>query len=240
MKTSQITPGQLYGYSKGAHDPFHPVMALDNKLWTMGEKWAGYNKAYDLSPASAGMRAQEYSYSHNEVGVPILMIRNSGWLFGQGGDNPIVTDPAEILAEAREKLSAEALMKQRKFDNRPKTLCMVEAKRANGKKIMLEVVLTTTLPSRIKGGWTELLEENRKEAAQKAQWAQEKAQRERAVEAANALLKERLDAVLGQEKVSRWSTEERDDCRRIGTGTFQVSEATLIRLLELAEKGMEK
>lgn len=242
MKTAQIIPGQFYGYSKSADDSPVPVLALDNKLWTMGETWSGSNKGYTISPADGGTRAQTYSSFHNQVGVPVLVIRNSGWLFSRGGDNQIVSDPAELLAEAAKKLSVEALMKQQKFDNRPKTFCTVEAKWSNGEKIELKVVLTTALPSRIKGDWTELLGQARKKAEQKAKWERQKQEQELARNQRDARIKSRLDAVLGVDgNTPSWRGEHaRHDCIRHSTSEFRMQEATLIRLLELAEKGAQK
>lgn len=252
MKRSELVNSGIYAYRQRAAEQPQPIRVLDNKLWTMGETWKrnkvfgdGSAKVYEFAPARPGARAQGRSYAHNEVGIPVVMLRNSGWHFTRTGDERIVTPAADLLTQAEEKLGVDMATHIFDLDKKPKTYCKIVAVRANGKEVEMEAILSTVLPQQIVGDWSEVLKEAVARAEQEAKWAQEKKERQQAEASRSADIADRLDALLGKPQgTSRRYSGERYDCYRDSLGgvssTFRVDEKVLLALLELAEKGAEK
>lgn len=250
MKTSELVIGSIYAQCR-RRDMYetdtYAVMVLDTKLWRMGNEWTdgpegGRVKKFSFRPAPKGLRAHEGDYrnDYRATGVPVLKLDTSAYRWNSTiRDEMALVDTADsILRKAAEQLGIEQASDAEGFHDSRSTTVAVTMR--DGSKGGVRVVLDTVLPQTVQGAWTSYL----KERDRLLQVAQEQAIR-KAKEAdlrrtAQSGIKARLDALLGEEKSSPWSsTENRFDVRPSGKD-FTITEETLLRLLALAEKGSEQ
>lgn len=266
MKTADFTPGTVYAYVKDSYTQGNPVLALDNKLWTMGGT-SGHGRAtgWSVTPAQKGDRPNDggWRVTSRRCGVPVLMIDQTYDQFtdlsGYRADKRITESPAELFAQAMKKMGitgAEDL--ERAFERgsysdgrwnpsgKPSDeekqfrSAQVTVTHPNGTKGEITVHLTTIRPQTVPSDWETFDADKRAGAKARMEYEKAKAEKEARQKAASQGIKARLDALLGEVK-PRWSSsDEREDCFRTQFGNFSINEETLLRLLELAEKGAEQ
>jgi hypothetical protein len=247
MKTSNLVTGDILAQEKDSYGSGKPVMVLDSALWTLGNEWVSNPMApgtstetYSFRPAKTGERAGNGTYRSNyrSTGVPVLMVEQGyyRWMDSRTPDNQIATSAQDILRAAAKQLGAESAedLAGHKAKGSGGWRTEVVAEMSDGTKISVSVVLTTVRPQTLVGAWNTFLNGKNQEQAYKIAYeAKQEIEANRRKEVSSSVA-DRLDALLGETK-RHWRGVDRDDCYR-SDGGFQVSEATLLRLLELAEK----
>jgi hypothetical protein len=243
MKTSDLTIGSVYAQKKPSNSGVYAVQVLDKKFWEMGPAWADGQKKFVVREALKGMRPGDASHysDYRSVGVPVLRINSplDRWSESVTPDRRITDSHEDILASAATALGIkQASDAAGEFANRSECFrAQVVVTMGDGSKSTVDVVLTTVRPQIIVGDWhTYVIEAKQVEKAQSAARKMEQAEEVRRNEV-NAMVAGRMDALLGEAPRNYWNDSQRRDCQRQGRSDFTISEETLLRLLELAEKG---
>lgn len=242
MKTSDLTVSAVYAYSKDTYDKGHAVLVLDTKNWSMGKEWSEGKKQYVIREAKPSERPNDGSFrnDYRHVGIPVLKIDQDlfHWDSSTNPEAKILDSHEDILTRATKLLGIEQASDAAGI--REKSISVhVPVTMGNGKKSTVSVTLTTVRPQTITSAWGTHLENRRK--AQVAQAAYQKANQAEATRRnqVNDQITTRMDALLG-EAPRHWRGSGRQDCYREAQADFTISVATLMRLLELAEKGAQR
>ena len=240
MQTNKLIPGTIYAYQKDQYSGGQAVLVLDNKLWTMGRS----KGKFVVREADKGERPNDGGYRTNyrAVGVPVLKIDRNlvQWSESVQDEIRIMDSHTDILATAFKALGIERIGDMAgEFDNLDERHAQIVVTMGDGRKSTVTVTLATVRPQTITGEWDAYLaEKDRARMAQAAHQDSQQAEKSRRILVSTEVAT-RMDALLG-EGGRNWRGLERQDCRRDDGAEFKVSEETLLRLLELAEKGAQR
>lgn len=249
MKRTDIVIGDILVHEKDSYASGKPVLALDTVLWTDGRDWVedpekpGYRmEVRVVRPAKTGERAGQggYGNGYRSTGIPVLMIEHGyyRWMDSSTGENRIATPAGDILRTAVKQLgfdSSEAMLSQRaKGEGSPMTHVVAET--ADGKKISVTVRLVMARPQVLRGAWNTFLNGKNVEERAALEYRAKKEAEEARRQGVSSEVADRLDKILGEDR-RHFGGQDRSDCYR-REGGFQISEATLLELLRLAEKGL--
>lgn len=251
MKSSDITLGDVLAYQKNSYGGTNAVLALDNKLWTLGLAWVADPKTEGAriqvnafrqaeKGAKAGTRGS-YGLGYKETGIPVLKIDHGHYNWTTEAESRIVTSAQDILRTAAKQLgnveSAEDMVAEQAKGTRAAWRTEVEALNVEGKKVSIVVHLEVVRPQTLKTAWNTFLRDDEQARENSRKYREEKTNKEQAQRDAGTALAARLDALLGeQERHWGYGSVDRSDCYRDGSA-FKVDEDTLMKLLALAEKG---
>lgn len=242
MKTTDLAAFGTYGLMVRNSDWMRPALVLDTRPWMHGRKTVRQGgqlvKAYELVPApKQRLKAEENPYEDLSVGIPVLVLNHSAlrWFSDQDDDHRIVTPPADALARIADEVRLEENKDFQTAEPRLHTM-KVSLTMASGRLIEADAQIMLVRPQHLIGAWAaelRLQDENRQDHLAKV------AEGDRIRTRSDLLdhqVADRVDQLLGATARSQYNGLRPDIVRMRGAAQFQVSEETLLRLLELAER----
>jgi hypothetical protein len=260
MKTAELTTTTVYAFQEDPYGSTYPVKVLEKSSWTEKNSWfdkeegEGREERRILRRAEKGERAGTkspwYGNGYRKTGIPVLKLGLTDWQF----ENYSYAETAEeLLAQAAEKLSDKIMdlvdSKESVFTTSPegknsrKTQATVTAHFTEGGSEEITVHLELVRPQQLIGSWAGHMEGKQKKALAMAEFQKKAAEKKAVSDEVARSIASRLDGLLGASE-SKTSEGERYDAHREdayhGGTTYHIDQATLLKLLELAEKGADK
>jgi hypothetical protein len=253
LKTAELAKGLVYAVKERTTDSY-PGLLLEKGLWREKDEWGNWNgaekrfKARIVRRAPQGARAEGYKgwgRDYEKTGLPVLLLKATEWDFSKHArDNQIIESPLEILERARDNMGVMALVAEdydgRSTDTKRKSVTLqVQTVKGVAREVVIELELVR--PQQVLSQWGPYVKAQTREREARQNHQAENARLKAENDADAARIKELADILLGQESSTYLNGERYDLHRRSAysiSTTYEISQDSLMRLLELAEKGL--
>lgn len=247
MKTSDLNAGSVYAMRTRQHEAARATMVIARDMWRARRTYLGNSNDFIVEVAPKGTRPERsaYGWSGNRAtaGIPCLVIENTEDAWKSYDDGLALTeDPKVILVRAAEQFDAIALLGTFDANALPKRSTKVTTKRADGLKVEVLVNVRLLRPQDLIQLWDSYVIEQAEAKVAKAKQAEAHAERKKENDQQAYEISDRVTTLLGPPISGYNYASERGDLYRthktgVISTTYEINQATLLRLLELAEKG---
>ncbi len=251
MKLVELADKGMYAYRPRTSDKLaRPVQAVEAKLWRSDETWGHWDgaekrtKQYVVTRAVKGDRAgrsDSWTALSWAIGVPVLVLDATDYMWTKAKVR-IAELPYLIFAKAWHQMNPDRLVEEGhdgRFTGEIQQRTKVEVRMSDGGTQLIGVSLEFIRPQALLQDWNSYLAERKTAIEQDAAFEAERQERQHKRDLTAASIRTAVDALLGP--ADRYDNDaERVDLHRtsVSTGsTYEVSEATLLKLLALAQKG---
>lgn len=253
MKTSELAAKGIYAY-RDRPSSYHvqPALLVEVALWKNKDEWGNWNgsetrtsqRVTSRAPkGSRPMHKQGYSGSWLQIGLPILVIEADyrRWEASTDDTRRIITQPYEILREAWDRMHILDLVADghdgRATEPISRTIEVTVAL-GDGSATKVDVSLELVRPQNLQDSWNDFVEAMRKDAVAQVEMEMRKAERKAESDRVSADIAVRVTRLFDDGDTTLYDHNgDRYGLRRRGGTTYEVSRETLLKLLELAEKG---
>lgn len=241
MKTNEIEAGSVYAISDRLSSLPMPGRVVEARLWT--RRYSRHGQP-DIVRSEKGERAGRDGYGGQigkMVGIPTLVIGApwDNWTMGNRNESGrILTSPEVILNAAYKFMNVLGYVDH--TDGASQVSCQVPVETETGEARRVTVALKFCQPRAILKDWDSFFSEQEAERVEQAELRRAHDTRVAEAQETAQQVALRVDKLLGDSSKS-FTGERYDVClKRTSSGlssTYEIETDTLLKLLDLAEKG---